>query len=407
MSLQIRRFLCLLTLAASALGVYWSVRLGRADWLAGQATVPAASRSIELAPGISVYLRHAAEIRESEGLSASGLRERSAQINPLDSGNWIHLGLRSEMEGRNGDAEREFLQAFEVDRQFEPRWALANFYFRQGNAKRSLEWARKALEFGGGDLTAVFQLCWTVSGNAAEILDIAIPPRVEVLAQYLQFLDGSGRVAEASEVSQALLPLASSDQVPILIAHCSRSLEAGQTEAAMRVWNGLVGRGLIAGERVEPEGGSSSVDTGFQREMTGQGFEWGVQRADGVAVERLPDRHGVRIVFSRNEPEHYTILGQWIALASGKNYRFRVTYAASGMDAAGLKWVIYSPQTKAALMSAVVMKETSESHTIAARFMSPTGTQLARLELRYDREPGTVRPEGSIVFSHLTLEPAP
>jgi tetratricopeptide (TPR) repeat protein len=303
MSLQIRRFLCLLTLAAAAVGCYWSVRLGRADWLAGQATVSAASESIELAPGNSAYLRHGAEIREAEGLSASGLRERAARINPLDSDNWIRVAIQAEMEGRSGEAEQKLLRAFEVDHQFEPRWALASFYFREGNPELSLDWARKTLEFGGGDLTAVFQLCWTVSGKGGEILDKAIPHRVEVLAQYLLFLDGSGRVDEAGDVAKVLLPLASADQVPVLVAHCSKSLEAGKAEAAMAVWNGLIGRGLIAGERVEPGAGRPSVDTGFQREMTGQGFEWGVQRVDGVAVERRRDRRGVRVVFSRVEPE--------------------------------------------------------------------------------------------------------
>src|SRR5258708_760604 len=332
-----RRIWCGLILAAAAAGCYWSVRLARADWLAARSTVAATAKSIELAPDNSAYLRHAAEIREAEGLPAAGLRERAARINPLDSHNWIHIATRAEMEGRVAESERDLLRAYDVDRQFEPRWALANFYFRQGDRQRSLDWARRTLEFGGGDLTAVFQLCWTVSGNAGEILDKAVPRRVEVLAQYLTFLDGGGHLDEAGDVASVLLPLASSDQAPTLMAHCVRSLEAGNAHAAMAVWNGLIGRGLIAGERLDPEAGRPSVDAGFQRELTGRGFEWGVQRVGGVAVERLRDRRGVRVVFSRHEPEHCTILGQWIALAPGGTYRFQVDYAAGGMNGAGFK----------------------------------------------------------------------
>jgi tetratricopeptide (TPR) repeat protein len=401
MPLQIRRFLCFLTLTAAVAGGYWSVRLGRADWLAGEASVPATSRSFELAPGNSAYLRHAAEIRDAEGLPATGLRERAVLINPLDSDNWIHLAARAEMEGRVGESEQDLLRAFEVDRQFEPRWALANFYFRQGNPQRSLDWARKTLEFGGGDLTSVFQLCWTVSGNGGEILDKAIPHRAEVLGLYLLFLDGSGRVDEARDVASVLLPLASADQAAMLVAHCGRSLDTGKPEAAVALWNGLIGRGLIAGGRVEPGAGRPSADPGFEREMTGSGFEWSAPRVDGVAVERLGDRRGVRVVFSRNEPEHCAIVGQWIALAPGRTYRFHVEYAAGGMSGAGLKWVIYAPKSKAMLMSAGLV---GASRAIEERFESPADEQLARLELRYDREPGTVRPEGSIEFSHLGLE---
>lgn len=367
--------------------------------------VPAAIKSTELAPGNSAYLQHAAEIREAEGLPAGGLRERAARMNPLDSGNWIHLAVRSEMAGRNGEAEQELLRAFDVDHQFEPRWALANFYLRAGNSKESLAWARRTLEFGASDLTSVFQLCWAASRNAGEILDKSVPHRAEVLAQYLQFLDRRGRVEDAGDVARVLLPLASSEQVPMLVAHCTRSLETGQAEAAIAVWNGLIGRGLIAEERIEPAAGRPSVDAGFQREMTGRGFAWGVQRVDGVSVARLGDRRGVRVVFSRNEPEHYAILGQWIALSSNKIYQYRIAYAAAGMDGAGLKWVIYSPRSKTVLMSAALPKDGPQSRTIEARFESPAGGELARLELRYDREPGTVRPEGSIEFSGLALKP--
>jgi tetratricopeptide (TPR) repeat protein len=382
--------------------------MGRADWLARQTMVPAAIKSTELAPGNSAYLRHAAEILEANGLPEGGLRERAAAMNPLDSENWIRLAAGSELSGHQREAEQEFLHAFDVDHQLEPRWALANFYLRAGNSQASLAWARKTLEFDASDLTSVFQLCWAVSGNAGEILDKAVPRRAEVLAQYLEFLDLNGRVDDAGDVANVLLPLASAGQAPLLLAHCTKSLDSGNANAAIAVWNGLVGRRLIAEQPVEPAAGRPSADAGFQRAMTGQGFAWGAQREEGVSVERAGDRGGVRVVFARNEPEHASILGQWIALASNRIYQYRIAYAASGMDGAGLRWVIYSPQTKAVLMSAALPKDGPQSSMIEARFQSPAGgPRLARLELRYDREPGTVRPEGSIEFSNLVLKSEP
>ncbi len=401
------RFICVLILAGASAGCYWSVRLGRADWLAEQARVSAAIRSTELAAGNSTYLEQAAELREAEGLPAAGLRERAARMNPLDSENWIHLAARSETEGRSREAERDLFHAFDVDRQFEPRWALANFYWRAGNSQAALAWAGKTLEFGAGALTAVFQLCWAVSGNGDEILDKAVPRRVQVLAQYLQFLDGSGRAGEADGVVKTLLPLATSEEVPALSAHSTRSLNIGRTEAAIAAWNGLIGRGLMAAERVEQAAGKPSVDSGFQREMTGQGFAWDVPRVDGISVQRLGDRRGLRVVFSRTQPEHYTVLGQWIALSARRIYHYRIAYAASGIEGTGFKWVIYSPRSGAVLMSAGLPKGGLPSRVIEARFESPASEEPARLELRYDREPGTVRPEGSIEFWGLTLESEP
>src|SRR5258708_9765985 len=232
-----RRIRCGFILAGAAVGCYWSVGLARADWLAGRSTVAATAKSIELAPDNSAYLRHAAEIREAEGLPAAGLRERAARINPLDSHNWIHIATRAEMEGRIAESERDLLRAYDVDRQFEPRWALANFYFRQGDRQRALDWARRTLEFGGGDLMAVFQLSWTASGNAGENLYKAVTHRVEVLSQYLTFLDAGGHLDEAGDGGPGRQPLASSGQTPMLVAACARGIEEGKAGVSAAVWD--------------------------------------------------------------------------------------------------------------------------------------------------------------------------
>lgn len=404
MSLQFRRLLTALTLLVALGCCYWSFRLGRADLLAREANPNGAKKSIALAPGNSKYLQYAAITAEDNGDDGMPLRLRAAQLNPLDSWNWIQLAIEAEAQNRAGEAERYLLRAFEVDRQFQPRWALANFYLRRGDRDRALEWARKTLEFGGGDLNAVFQLCWNTGSNGSEILEKAIPLRPEVLAQYLQHLDETARLDEASQVATRLLPVAGSEQEPALSAHCSRALRMGRVDLGIAAWDGLVGRGLIQGERVEPDVGKSLVNPDFGRELTGIGFDWGIQPVDGVAVERLPNRSGLRVVFSRNEPENCVILGQYAALAPQRKYRFRFRYETAGMSGAGVKWLIYDPATKAVMLSAGAnVGSSGEEHIVESGFLTPPECRLARIELRYEREPGTVRPEGSIRFSHLEL----
>ncbi len=399
-----RRILIALIFITASAACYWSVQLARADWMAGQATLRAAKKSIELAPANSAYLRHAAELLESEGLPDNALLERAALRNPLDSRNLIHIAARWEMEGRTGEAEKQLLRAFEVDRQFEPRLALANFYFRAGNAGESLAWARKALDFGRSDPRGVFQLCWAASGNATVILEHCIPHRARLLAGYLQFLDSKRRLDAAGDVATALMPLATAEQSPMLLDHCTKSLEAGRGREAIRVWNQLRQRGLCTGQLVDVD--RPSVDSEFQQDMTGQGFDWGMEPVDGVKVVRFHDRGGVRIVFSRNAPEHSVILKRWVALSSAGNYRLRATYRTAGMTGAGLSWIVQQPHTNTAFASAALPDDATESRSIETRFEPPPGEQVARLELRYDRAPGTVRPEGSVQFSRLVLEPA-
>ena len=56
-------------------------------------------------------------------------------------------------------AERWLLDAARVDRQYEPRWTLANFYFRQQKMDDFWKWMRAALEVSYGDRVAAFDLC--------------------------------------------------------------------------------------------------------------------------------------------------------------------------------------------------------------------------------------------------------
>jgi hypothetical protein len=409
MSLQTGHLLVpsLLLLSATA-GCYWSARLSVADWLASRGSLEASRKSVELAPGNSVYLEHAAEVAEASGENGIPLRERAAIANPLDSANWIRLATRAEIENRSVEAERDLLRAYDADRQFEPRWSLANFYFRRGDRERALLWSRKTLEFGSGDLNAVFQLLWNVSGNGTEILENAIPSRPLVLGQYLQYLDGSGRLAEASVVAQKLVSIARPEQQDALATHCGRCLDAGRVDEAVAAWNGMIARGILNGDPIKPESGQPLENSNFARTLNGPGFDWAAPKVEDVVVQRQPATSGVRIVFLPNAPENCGILGEYIVLSPRRKYRLQYRYETTGMSGAGLKWVISDHATKTVLTS-LGPPDAADSveHTLDATFETPPACRLATIELRYDREPGTVRPQGSIRFSHLALEFAP
>lgn len=403
MSLHLRRLFLVVISLAAGLCCYWSVRLGAADWLSRKPTLEAATGALKLAPGNAAYLRNAADIVDAYGADGARLRERAAHDNPLDAANWIRLAATAEIENRLADAERDLLRAFNVDRQFEPRWALANFYYRQRDRERALIWVRRTLEFGAGDLAPVFRFCWTLSESASEIQEKAIPCRREVLGQYLAYLDAAGRIDAAGNTAKVLLPVAGIEQKPVLEAHCTRCLNAGRIDCAIETWNVLIAHKWTQGERVAPELGQSMVNAAFARQPTGVGFDWRVERVNGVTVERDPRRPGLRVEFSRAEPESCEIVGQYAAVVPARKYRFHFRYETANMSGAGNQWRIYDPATKSVLLSAGPDNDTAGEHAVEAQFETPPACRLVRIELRYAREPGTVRPEGSIRFSDLQL----
>ena len=52
---------------------------------------------------------------------------------------------------------------------FEPRWALANFYFRSGNGEQFWYWIRSSLDMAHGDLAALWDLAWRATDSPAAV----------------------------------------------------------------------------------------------------------------------------------------------------------------------------------------------------------------------------------------------
>ena len=168
---------------------WWSIRLARADAAFRQRTPAEVARAIELAPENGEYLAALALQAEYSGQDSTPLLEEIARLNPRSSAPRIRLGLAAELRGDTNTAERWLQEAYSVDRQFETRWTLANFYFRQGQPDEFWTWMKSALEMSYGDRVAAFDLCWQMTSNdPEEILDRAIPDRREVVASYLAYV---------------------------------------------------------------------------------------------------------------------------------------------------------------------------------------------------------------------------
>ena len=169
-------FKCI-TIIALAVAAWWSIRLARADAAFRQRTLAQVARAIELEPENGEYLATLALQTEYAGQDSTPLWEEIARLNPRASAPRIRLGLAAELRGDPNQAERWLLEAFSIDRQFETRWTLANFYFRQSKSDEFWKWMRSALEMSYGDRAAAFDLCWQMSGASEEILKRAVPDR--------------------------------------------------------------------------------------------------------------------------------------------------------------------------------------------------------------------------------------
>ena len=382
-----RIFGCL-ALLGLAFAAFFSFRLAQASAEFSQGSPESVARALEILPRNTDYLSLRALQLEYDGGNAAPLLERAAALSPLSSAPRIRLGLAAETRGDFPAAERWLLDAARVDHQFEPRWTLANFYFRQARASEFWEWMRAALEVSYGDRTLAFDLCWRLSQDAQEIFERAIPDQPDVLGAYLAYLLGQHRNA-AGPVAVRLAAMRDPAYISLLEAACDSLIDAGNDGGnagdAREVWR-LLGhpapRGITNGD--------------FARLPVNHGFDWRLLESAGVTHVHL-DPSGHRILLSGKQPESCDLLRQIAAVETGKQYEFHWEARTQGVaPPSGMEWSVGG--RRAAVVAAEDWQKGVLSFTASA--------DLVPVTLVYRRPTGQPRAEGFIEIRTVSLQEA-
>lgn len=353
-------FVAALALAGLAAAAWFSTVLARADHAFRNATPDAVAHALDLAPHNTAHLSLRSLQLEYEGSDADTLLERWAALNPLSSAPRIRLGLNAELHGDFVAAEHWLLEAARVDRQFEPAWTLANFYYRHDKPNEFWQWMHAALDISYGDRQPAFELCWRASSDPNEILTRAIPNRREVLSAYLQYLLEEHRAADAGPVAVKLAVWRNPDDVPQLRAACDTLLDSGEEDAAVQVWAAL--------------GKSGPFDWRFIASP-------GVTHANG------------RILLSGQQPESCELMRQFFKLRAATVYNLRWQSRTSGLPSrTGIEWRVADQK--------IPVPSSGDWTWGEARFT--TARQWIILSLTYKRPLGEARAEGYVEVRNVT-----
>ena len=379
-----RRIFAVAGLLILAIAAAYSIRLALADAAFRRGTPQSVARALEILPDRAAYLLFRAQQMDYDGENSTALLERAARVNPLSSTPRIRLGLAAEARGDFSGAEKWLLDAARVDRQFEPRWTLANFYFRRERSAEFWKWMRAALEVSYGDRSLAFDLCWRVTQNAEEVLAQAIPDRHDVLAAYLYYV--LDRRHEA--VSTAALKLAAlhdrSDS-PELETACDLLIDAGKFAEARDLWRqiGHAQAGLI-----------NNGD--FATAPSGHGFDWRPSPVDGVTNVPLPGSY--RIQFSGKQPESSELLRQFVVLEPGKVYSLHWEARTQGISSpSGIEWIAGGTH------AAVEPAQDWRAAVMDFKMNFKAETALLPIKLVYRRPTGQARAEGSVEIRAVSL----
>jgi len=376
--------------AVSALGLLiaagFSVLLAVADYDFRTNTPADVERAVALLPLNAPYLSMRALQVEYNGGDSRPLLEKMIALDRYSSSARIRLGLDAEVRGDLGGAEKWLLAAAEVDRQYEPRWTLASFYFRQGKTAEFWKWIRAALEVSYGDRTPVFDLCWRVSGEAAEVWARAIPERREVVGAYLWYVLAKRRMEAVAPAALKLAAAKSSDYAEVLNAGMDALLDAGEAAKAREIWVAL---GFAA-----PSG---IVSADFDAPRLGHGFDWRLLTVPGVTHVELDTPAALRIVTSGQQPEACELLRQYVIVQAGAKYVLRWEARTNGFPmATGLEWRLGGAH---GAVGASADWSPGEMRVVGAAGIVSLGV----VSLNYQRPSGEVRAEGQVELRHVTL----
>ncbi len=385
----------MMLLSGLIVAAYWAGRLAWADHLSRSGELAERERAVQLAPTAAYYER-LADKREERGLNPLPDLGRAAALDPENPGRYLRLGLRAEWQGDLQLAEHSLLRAAELSRLYAPRYALAQYYFRRGNADSFWRWSHAALQTAFGDVTPILELCRRMQPDPDRLAQQAISEKPEVARQYLAMLLRHGQTVPALALARHIARAARSEDVAALLGYCNLSLSAGSAEGAVEIWNTLCRRKLLPYVPVDRERGPWLTNPDFAIAPLRSGFDWNLAQAPWLQSNRSGGE--LRLTFSGRQPEDCLLAWQYVPAARNKRYRlWSAIRSGEGSGAPGLSWIVFDPAGK---WSA---GEPQADGSLV--FQAPS--EVVRLALMYRRPAGSTRLEGTVAVTGVTLERVP
>lgn len=400
---MLRRISGGLATAMLGCGLYWAVRLAYADSLASERTRPAIEHAIRLAPLNSAYYVGWAEIDPAAALSAMQL---AARLNPRNSSIRIELGHVAETNHDLQTAENSLLTAVRLDKTFAPRWRLAEYYYRRRDVGRFWPAMRTALATSYDDVSPLFRQCWDFAPDPSMVLRQALPPRNDVLRQYLDFTLERERLDVAEPIVAELMERASPADVPALLRCCDRFLDKHRTDRALGLWNLLAGRRLLNDPGLRPAEGHSVTNGRFASPLLSHGFDWRLPGVEGIWTVRAGVPSALRFTFSGQESGSSEILSQIMPVMPQRRYQLSVRYETYGMPLQpGLSWRMLADIGGTDLLNGTGHLPASDAgeQEQQYRFDTSADAQTVRLALGYARVPGQSPTGGSLYLRDVRL----
>lgn len=409
-----RRIVSFLTLCGLVVLASYSLLLARADLSFGENNLAALRTAVRLIPANAAYHALLAEHLEAAGINPDGELEFATNLSPHESRYWIRRAFRAELEQRFGESEHYLFEASRVDRGFDPRWALMNYYFRRERFPEFWKSTRDALNMSYGNLDPVFRLCLAASDDPAVTWRM-LPPQRHILFAFFAYLTANGRVDSAAGIARELASGAQPEEVNVLLDYCGKQIVRQNAESSLAVWNAMCNRRLITFAELSPALGRIVTNGDFSALPLQQGYDWKYGSHTGVAIGPSDAAPGVAIDLSGKQPDGISLIEQEIPLSPGKEYTVNYDYRLVGASGdSGLHWMIRGPRPDSGARNEAANDPIAISPVLVAQdwkngelTFSSGQHDSATLVLEYRRTLGTIRWNGTAQIRRVSSSLSP
>jgi tetratricopeptide (TPR) repeat protein len=330
--------LALITLSAAA--IVLAVVLGASSVLALRKDTASIERSVSLDGGnaeAKYRLARLYQLNMSAGeKSIVELYAESIGESPLYAPSWLGLAELYIESGEEAKARITLARADElIPSSVGHLWESSMLSLSIGDNTRALQKLRKVAEADPARRQRVFDICWDLGTDPRNILDDVVSR--EALPDYLAYLIGKDRKMETYPAwERAVRDGAAPEE--LALSYVDYLIRRGDVFKAKSIWDSL-----------HPAGGGDSLvwNGGFEKETESRGFDWRMDKADGVEISydyrnKTEGERSLKLEFTGENNVDFLHVRQFIPVEPGSHYMLTSDISTDGITTRnGIAWEVY------------------------------------------------------------------
>jgi tetratricopeptide (TPR) repeat protein len=306
--------------------------------------------------------------------SAISEYKRAVSLSPGDFRLWTDLGRAEEQAGNMAESEKALRRAVELAPYYSwPRWHLGNFLLRRARYEEALTELRRVAETDQSKRGAIFDYTWMVYNGDVGAVARALGDSPAVRAEFIGYLLGRKRLAEALEIWSGFSREQKKEFEPTSTLLVDTLVTEKRYRQALTLLRDLSDdkAGFEIGKVA-----NGSFEGAVAQDGNGL-FAWSVPssaqaRASLDSGKAQDGSLSLRINFNASEPLELNV-SQLVAVEPGASYRLSFYVRTSGLKSAAAPVVkILSPVDKSRIAeSAQSATGDSEWQKISVDFKAP------------------------------------